>query len=347
MPTINGVLNEVSPFKSPLVINGERARVVNGLRHSGYDKWRMGWNGHHFAPPDVGSVLYLPGVPGFGSTIFDYSWNFSDSGIDTDEALDASETGIDCDADASSACPVGSIINVEGELMKVTGTGVTLTVIRGYHGSTPATHDTNKDIFVWVPNNGTIIGATWKRLSSGIYYLDFDGIDDQVDCGTDSSLDFVATDFSLELCVKETARSVSFVAPLMSNLVGNTGIELSIQGDLWVTPGALVVVLNGDGGTYEGLTTTVLTLGAWYYIAITYAWATKALETYINGLPVASLTSDRDVDSTAANFNFGIRPSVNVYDYNGGIALPLAIPQLRTPQQVQNRYNQIRHLIGR
>ncbi len=81
MPTINGVLNKVNPLKSPLVINGTQTRVVNGLRHSGYDKWQMRWNGNQFAPPDKDSALYLPGVPGFGSTTFDYSGNGNDGTI--------------------------------------------------------------------------------------------------------------------------------------------------------------------------------------------------------------------------------------------------------------------------
>ena len=32
-------------------------------------------------------------------------------------------------------------------------------------------------------NHGTITGATWKRLPSGLWYLDLDALDDYVDCG--------------------------------------------------------------------------------------------------------------------------------------------------------------------
>ena len=79
---------------------------------------------------------------------------FLDSGIDTDEPLDLTETGILCDADATTAIPVGSIISIANdsgygnELMKVTGTGTTLTVTRGALGSTAAVHATNKDICI-------------------------------------------------------------------------------------------------------------------------------------------------------------------------------------------------------
>ena len=78
--TINGIINQVKP-KTQVSVNGASFSDINGIRQYGYDKWKMVWNGNHFAPPDVGSVLYLPGVPGFGSTIFDYSGNGNDGTI--------------------------------------------------------------------------------------------------------------------------------------------------------------------------------------------------------------------------------------------------------------------------
>ena len=69
-----------------------------------------------------------------------------DTGIDTDEALDADEAAIDVDADATTAIPVGTIIRIENELYYVTATGTTLTVVPGYGRTTATTHATNKDI---------------------------------------------------------------------------------------------------------------------------------------------------------------------------------------------------------
>ncbi len=72
----------------------------------------------------------------------------ADTGIDTDEPMDSSETGMDCDADATDDIPVGTIIRVENELMYVTATGTTLTVVRGYGRTTATTHVTNTDIYI-------------------------------------------------------------------------------------------------------------------------------------------------------------------------------------------------------
>ena len=47
-------------------------------------------------------------------------------------------------------------------------------------------------------NVGTITGATWKRLPSGLWYLDFDGTDDYLDVGQDSSL-MPTTSLTIEL----------------------------------------------------------------------------------------------------------------------------------------------------
>ncbi len=72
----------------------------------------------------------------------------ADSGIDTNEAVDASETGIDVDPTAATAIPVGTIIRIDNELMYVSVTGTTLTVVRGYLQTTATTHDTATSIFI-------------------------------------------------------------------------------------------------------------------------------------------------------------------------------------------------------
>lgn len=85
-----------SPMRrAPVIING---RMVHGVDINGYD----------YPPADSGSVLYMPGLPGYGSTIWD----------------------------------------------------------RAPHS-----------------NHGTITGATWVRLPSGVYVLSFDG-DDYINIDT-------------------------------------------------------------------------------------------------------------------------------------------------------------------
>lgn len=90
---------------------------------------------------------------------------YADSGIDTDEALDDSETGVDCDADATTAIPVGTIIYIESEQMFVTATGTTLTVIRGYNGTTAAGHVTNFNIYKVAATVAATVGTGWETVT--------------------------------------------------------------------------------------------------------------------------------------------------------------------------------------
>ncbi len=101
-----------------------------------------------------------------------YRYVADDTGIDTNEALDATETGVDCDADASTPIPVGSVIYVESEQMYVSATGTTLTVIRGFNGTTAATHVTNTDIYIykWKAATTAVAGVTYFAEFNGIMY---------------------------------------------------------------------------------------------------------------------------------------------------------------------------------
>lgn len=103
---------------------------------------------------------------------FIYRYVQDDTGIDTNEPLTAIETGIDCDADASTPIPVNSVIEIESEKMWVTATGTTLTVIRGFLGTTAATHATNTDIYIskWKKATTTVAGVTHMAEFKGIMY---------------------------------------------------------------------------------------------------------------------------------------------------------------------------------
>lgn len=96
----------------------------------------------------------------------------ADTGIDTDEALDSTETGVDCDADASAAIPAWTHILVESEQMLVTSTGTALTVVRGIHGTTKATHVINQDIYKygWTAATTAVTGVTGMAEHDGIMY---------------------------------------------------------------------------------------------------------------------------------------------------------------------------------
>lgn len=73
---------------------------------------------------------------------------YRDSGTDTAEVLDATETGVD--VVDGTALAVGQTILVESEQMYITAiSSNTLTVERGVNGTTAATHATAKDVYIY------------------------------------------------------------------------------------------------------------------------------------------------------------------------------------------------------
>ena len=264
MPTINGTINRVAP-ETVISVNGEMFSTHNGIRQYQYDKWRMRWNGNQFAPPDVGSVLYLPGVPGFGSTIFDFS-----------------------------------------------GQG----------------------------NHGTITGATWKRLPSGIWYLDFDG-NDYADCGTGVS--FYQTSFCLEcwINIPENA-STQWLIGQDDNTLGRA-IAFGLDAG-----GTKSITLQINGNAAENYSGTRVDDSTWHFLGATFNYSNGQVNIFIDGSVVKTYTETADVPAgVTAELDVGRRSFTGFEGYvTGAIWGVRAKNQALSATEIQNHYNQERHLFG-
>ncbi len=287
---------------------------------------------------------------------------WSDTGINTAEALDNVELDITCDADATTAIPIGSIIQVESEVMTVTATGLTLTVVR----PNPVSHLTNIDIYkvintscvLWLPgqddpqsatirdrsgkgNHGTITGATWVRNSKGLWYLDFDG-DDNLNCGDITQLNSVAV-FHISFWIR----------PDVLNALRNWFAKLGV--------GQYNVVLYTYGGTtllyydvrngvsasgsfdYNG----VLSTGNSYKINAVFngAGATNAdkAKLYINAvqrtLSLSGTFPTTTADLSGKNLVWG-------NNLDGGMALETIRNAVPSQSLITQEYNQERYLFG-
>ena len=85
--------------------------------------------------------------------------NYSDSTANTDEAVDIIETAID--VTDTSVFGYGDIIKIDNESMLITNiSSNTLTVKRGFLGTTTATHNTGVDIY---------IGVEWSEPKQWLY----------------------------------------------------------------------------------------------------------------------------------------------------------------------------------
>ena len=74
-------------------------------------------------------------------------------------------------------------------------------------------------------NHGTINGATWVDTPWG-RGLSFDGVDDYVDCGNDSSLDFGTGSFSVEMWLKTGDYSITNARVLDKGGTSEAGYEI-------------------------------------------------------------------------------------------------------------------------
>ena len=80
-------------------------------------------------------------------------------------------------------------------------------------------------------NHGTISGATWTRLPSGLRVLDFDGVDDEVDCGNGASL-APTTAITVEAWVKPPSQAnFRVIAAKVTDTNWNTGYALWLHSD--------------------------------------------------------------------------------------------------------------------
>lgn len=321
------------------IVSGNGAVVGSGNgRRAGYDRWRMNWNGNMFAPPDSGAVLYLPGHPGVGSTITDFSHKFLDSGIDTDEALDDSETGVDCDADATTAIPANSVIRVEDELMYVTATGTTLTVVRGYAGSVATSHDTNKDIYIRTKNDGTITGAIWKRLPSGLWYLDYDATDDEIVVTKDSSIDITG---------KITIKGWYYPTGWGEDNYGRLFNKGAIYHAHWLKGDAVEGVrfrIGGGGVRQVNTTDGTIVLNKWQHIVCVYDQVNMLV--YVDTtLTTGDAYSGTIDDSSADDLYIGSDSAGNSV-FGGGSALFEIIPDGWSADDVARNRAEERHLFS-
>jgi len=189
----------------------------------------------------------------YGNTVsmeIDFWPEDDDSGIDTDEDMDASETGMDCDADATTAIPVGTIIRVENELMYVTATGTSLTVSRGYGRTTATTHATNKDIYIpelaylycakphKVPSVSDLAGAATADYTAGVITMNVGSLSTTgtIEAGTTFTVasDGTTTHYTL---LKDTVLSAG-------------------AGDFTFTPALAEAVATNDVVTFDNSTLT-------------------------------------------------------------------------------------------
>lgn len=267
MTTINGVINKVAP-RTVISVNGGAVVIQNGIRQLNYDKWGMVWNGNHFAPPSASSVLYLPGLPGQGSTILDYS-----------------------------------------------GQG----------------------------NDGSITGASWRQLPSGLWYPDFDGVDNKVVVTSASSLNFSeAESFGIKAWINTPDGSGQRVV----NKIDTAWYYLFIG----ISANKISFRISDAVNSPLVESTTSIADGIWHQVWGVRDVGADELRIYIDGASDQTPTTDTTTGSFTlggtADLGIGAKASDAANPYEGGIALTEIVRGLPSAAFIASSYAEERHLFG-
>jgi hypothetical protein len=133
----------------------------------------------------------------------------------------------------------------------------------------------------------------WVR-SSGQYALDFDGVNDYVDCGTSTGLK--PTGFTYSAWIRPNAQNAAYNQIMgWDNGSGAYAVcSLLLKSNLKLA----FYVAGGPYGTYDGNGVFTLSSGLWYHVAATLS--PTASVGYVNGVVDISVAGGTALISTGA-----------------------------------------------
>ncbi len=190
-------------------------------------------------------------------------------------------------------------------------------------------------------NHGTITGATWKRLPSGLWCLGFDGSDDVVSCGSRASLHCAA--FTWECWVKLNGDGAGGAQYIVTLRAGDPDYN---------NPGFYA---EGFGASYRyatrfnNLTPQISTTDSsydtreWHHIVVTFDSGNNALRFYIDGEPDGSYTLTGTYNPAGTMY---IGMCQSWYPVNGFIALVRSINRALGTLEIQHHFNREKRLFG-
>jgi len=131
-------------------------------------------------------------------------------------------------------------------------------------------------------------------LSSGQYALDFDGVNDYVNCGTSTGLK--PTGFTYSAWIRPNAQNFAYNQIMGWDAGGSTSAvcTLLLKSNLKLA----IYIAGGPFGTYDGNGVFTLSSGLWYHVAATLTPA--AAVGYVNGVV------DRSVAGGIASVSTGL-----------------------------------------
>ena len=186
-------------------------------------------------------------------------------------------------------------------------------------------------------NNGTITGATWVRLPSGLWCLYFDGLDDHVDITHHSSLDIVDY-ITIKFWVRFATLNTTQVL-LDKNWTSGWDIHLwsTNRANARFQIGGATVECYAPAANFTAIADT------WYHWVVRYDGAN--LKIFIDTDEKDSDVGSGSIGTNSQNLRIGERMNESS-DFNGDIALIEIANWAWSVIEIQNSFNREKHLFG-
>ena len=189
-------------------------------------------------------------------------------------------------------------------------------------------------------NNGTITGATWKNdTPSGLWYLSYMP-NNYVDCGTDSSTNFISGDFTLGAWIYKIGES--------NVIIFNRGVESETGFYFAVDSAERLKLITSQAAVFQQTTGTAnrIILNSWMRVIGTRNGADAKL--YYQGAEETSYVvkgSHTDPASAAAySMLMGTWDDKATFPMDGYFALPFITGRVWTSEEVRDDFRQTRPL---
>ena len=189
-------------------------------------------------------------------------------------------------------------------------------------------------------NDGTITGATWTRLPSGLWGLDFDGSVNAVTFGTEVT--FASTDFTVELWGSFDYANSDAWGVIIGNWAG--GATHGWRLGRWGSDSAIRAIVSNDVAQQSAIFTLADT--DIHHIVMTLKGTTLSAYTDA-GTPVTNASAFQVAASVGVTMRMGAAPGGTD---SSNFKLTGYLPRLHTralsAEEVSSYYNQERHLFG-
>ena len=194
-------------------------------------------------------------------------------------------------------------------------------------------------------NHGTISGATWVRLPSGIYVLSFNGTSDYVDLGNPAGL--ALSEFTISLWVK-----INSATPIGQTFTARWSSSANLYNWLFriTTLNKIEAWLSSSTVRWAWQVITAanaFTAGVWVKVTLVVKLNTP-LVLCINGASnVAATATPTGIYTGTTNVKVLLGARATTAEWLGGsIALPRFLSRALSVAEDTKHYNRERHLLG-